>query len=97
MDVRLSANSEIKVPVDSVKNEIAHPAAIQRKKDRVAYEVANGFLSVDLTQVSQNEGNGNQIKHELELEVKNPELLLNDPEALKAFIASIREISRLIK
>lgn len=97
MDIRISVNAEIQIPIESVKNEISHPSAIKRKKDRVSYEVANGLLSVDLTQVTQNEGNGNQIKHELELEVKNPELLLKDPEAFNTFVASIRELSRLIK
>lgn len=97
MDIRLSVNAEIPVPVDSVLQDISHPAVIKRKKDRVAYEVANGLFSVDLTQVTQNEGNGNQIKHELELEVKNPELLLNNSEAFNSFISSIRELCHLIK
>ena len=97
MDVRLSVNNEIPIPIESVKNDISHPAAIKRKKDRVSYEVANGLFSVDLTQVTQNEGNGNQVKHELELEVKNPELILNNPDAFDSFISSIRELCRLIK
>lgn len=97
MDIRISVNAEIQIPIENVKDEISHPSAIKRKKDRVSYEIASGLLSVDLTQVTQNEGNGNQIKHELELEVKNPELLLNSPEAFNIFVASIRELSRLIK
>lgn len=97
MDIRLSVNAEIQIPVESVMAEVSHPSAIKRKKDRISYEVANGLLSVDLTQVTQSEGNGNQVKHELELEVKNPGLLLNNPEAFNTFVASIRELSRLIK
>ena len=97
MDIRLSANVEIQIPIESVKNEVSHPSAIKRKKDRISYEVANGLLAIDLTQVAQDEGNGNQIKHELELEVKNPDLLLNNQDAFGTFIASIRELCRLVK
>lgn len=97
MDVRLSANLETPIPLESVKNEFNHPMVTKRKKDRVAYEVAQGLLSVDLTQVIQCDDGVNQIKHELELEVKDPEILLNSPEAFQIFVDSIRELSRLIK
>jgi len=99
MDIRLSVNLETQIPLETVENEFNHPMATERKKDRVAYEVARGLLSVDLTQVIQTEigGGGNRIKHELELEVKNPELLLNSPEAFQSFIDSIRELCQLIK
>lgn len=97
MDIRLSVNVETNIPLENVANEIGHPAVTRRKKDRVAYEVAQGLLSVDLTQVIQNDGNGNKIKHELELEVKDPEILLNSQEAFQTFIDSIRELCRLIR
>ena len=99
MDVRLSVNMEHKIPIESIKDEVlmASENAVKRKKDRVSYEVARGLLSVDLTQVAQNDGSGNKIKHELELEVKNPELLFKSPEALKDFVDSIREMCQLIK
>lgn len=97
MDIRISVNAEIQIPIESVKDEVSHPSVIKRKKDRISYEVDVGLLSVDLTQVTQNDGNGNQIKHELELEVKNPELFLKNPDAFNTFVASIRELSRFIK
>ena len=97
MDIRLSVNIEIPVPLESVEKDFSHPAVIKRKKDRVAYEVAQGLLSVDLTQVIQNEGQRNAVKHELELEVKDPELLLKSPEAFKTFVDSIRELCQLIR
>ena len=62
-------NAEIPVPVDSVLQDISHPAVIKRKRIESRTEVANGLFSVDLTPVTQNE-EINQIKHELELEVK---------------------------
>jgi hypothetical protein len=97
MDIRLSANVENSVPLETVQKDFNHPMAIKRKKDRVAYEVAQGLLSVDLTQVTQNEGSVNKLKHELELEVKDPELLLKSSEAFKTFVDSIRELCQLIK
>lgn len=97
MDIRLSVNVETPILLETVANEVSHPAVIKRKKDRMSYEVAQGLLSVDLTQVFQNEGNGNKIKHELELEVKDPELLLNSPEAFQTFIDAIRELCQLIR
>ena len=97
MDIRLSVNVEIPVPVEGIHDDLSKSAIIKRKKDRVAYEIANGLLSVDLTQVAQNGGNGSQLKHELELEVKDPKSLMNSPEALQAFVDSIRELSQLIK
>lgn len=97
MDIRLSANVEIPIPLEAVENEFNHPMVIKRKKDRVAYEVAQGLLSVDLTQVIQNDGGANKLKHELELEVKDLERLLNSPEAFQSFVDSIRELCQLIK
>ena len=97
MDIRLSANVETPIPLKIAANEITHPSVIMRKKDRIAYEVAQGFLSVDLSQVIQNDGNRNNIKHELELEVKDPDLLLNSQEALQTFIDSIRELCQFIR
>lgn len=97
MDIRLSVNLETPIPLETVEKEFNHPMAIKRKKDRVAYEVARGLLSVDLTQVIQNEGDGNIIKHELELEVKDPKLLLNSPDAFQSFVNSIRELCQLIR
>lgn len=97
MDIRLSVNVETPIPLETVENEFNHPMALKRKKDRLAYEVAQGLLSVDLTQVIQTEGGANRIKHELELEVKDPKLLLNSPEAFQSFVDSIRELCQLIK
>jgi hypothetical protein len=100
MDVRLSVNVETKIPIDTISETVLSAAekdALKRKKDRVSYEVSQGLLAVDLTQVAQNEGYGDKIKHELELEVKQPELLLKSPEALKTFVDSIREMCQLIK
>lgn len=96
VDVRLSINIETKISIDAVKDEINHPMKVIRKKDRMAYEVAQGLLSIDLTQVTQNNGDGNKIKHELELEVKDPEALLKSPEAFQVFIDSIRELCQAI-
>ena len=67
-----------------------------RRKDRISYEVAQGLLSLDLTQVTQNNGDGNKIKHEFEVEVRDPEALLKSPEALQVFIDSIRELCQVI-
>ncbi len=100
MDVRLSVNVETKIPINTISETLLSAAekdALKRKKDRVSYEVSQGLLAVDLTQVAQNEGYGDKIKHELELEVKQPELLLKSPEALKTFVDSIREMCQLIK
>ena len=97
MDIRLSANVEIPIPLETVEKDFNHPTVIKRKKDRVAYEVAQGLLSVDLTQVIQNDGDANKLKHELELEIKDLELLLKSPEAFQTFIDSIRELCQLIK
>lgn len=97
MDVRLSVNIEHPVDIESVRHEISNPLAVKRKKDRISYEVAQGLMSIDLTQVFQNEGNGNQIKHELELEVNDPASLLKNPEAFASFIDAIRDLCRLIK
>lgn len=97
MDIRISVNSEVVVPVENVKHEnINHPAVIKRKKDRLAYEIGQGLLSIDLTQVTQNEGYGNKIKHELELEVKDVKRLMESEEALKMFIDSLRELCQFI-
>lgn len=98
VDVRLSVNVEKIIPIDSVKDELLHhPLKCVRKKDRIAYEVAQGLLSLDLTQVTQNNGDGNKIKHELEVEVKDPEAVLKSPEALQVFIDSIRELCQVIR
>lgn len=97
MDIRLSANVEIPISLDTVEKEFNHPMVIKRKKDRVAYEVAQGLLSVDLTQVIQNDGGANKLKHELELEVKDLESLLNSSESFQSFVDSIRELCQLIK
>lgn len=97
MDIRLSANVEFPVPLESVKNEISNPIVFKRKKDRMSYEVAQGLLSIDLTQVIQSEGRGNKVKHELELEVKDPETLLKSSEAFQIFVDSIRELCQLIR
>ena len=93
MDIRISVNFESPFSLESVKNEdINHPAVLKRKKDRVAYEIGQGLLSIDLTQVTQNSGYGNKIKHELELEVKDVKRLMESEEALKMFIDSLREL-----
>lgn len=98
VDVRLSVNVETKIPIESVKEELMnHPLKCVRKKDRIAYEVAQGLLSLDLTQVTQNNGDGNKIKHEFEVEVKDPEAVLKSPEALKVFVDSIRELCQVIR
>ena len=69
---------------------------IKRKKDRIAYEIGRGLLSIDLTQVTQNDGEGDKIKHELELEVKDVGRLMNSEEDLRMFIDSLRELCQLI-
>ena len=97
MDIRISVNSEISVHVETVRSEdIRHPAVIKRKKDRIAYEIGRGLLSIDLTQVTQNDGEGDKIKHELELEVKDVGRLMNSEEDLRMFIDSLRELCQLI-
>lgn len=98
MDVRLSVNVEHFIDIESIRHEITNPSAVKRRKDRISYEVADGLMSIDLTQVAQQQaGSGNQIRHELELEVKDVSRLLNDPEAFKSFVDAIRELCRLIK
>lgn len=103
MDIRISANVEVPVSLESVKDQdLSQPAIIKRKKDRISYEVSSGFLTVDLTQVTQTQNYGgnagnNQVKHELEVEVIDPKKLMDSPEAFQSFVDSIRELCQLIK
>lgn len=94
MDLRISVSTEDDVPIKEIDLS-SLPRSLTRKKDRLSYEDSIGFLSIDLTQVTQNDSNGRQVKHELEVEVKKPRNLIESPENLKLFIDSIRELYRL--
>lgn len=73
LDIRLSLN--IEEPVD--KQELENEAETERKKDRISYQNQKDSFCVDLTQVFQRTDTGNEIKHEMELEWKDKDLIEN--------------------
>ena len=101
VDLRFSVNVEESVSLAGLNSQSSF--ITERRKDRVSYLVAEGSLSVDLTQVAQYDSgvrgsSGAQVKHELEIEVKSEDLgqFLRDARGSHVLLSSCRELSRML-
>lgn len=93
-DLRLSINTESRIE-GVVETQLVAQQGSERYKDRLSYSF-DDFIQIDLTQVRQNLRGGNQMKHELEVEVIDIKrhLTRGDPEAfVHRFYASLLDIA----
>lgn len=81
-DVRISINSERSIPIEAFSPQTAIPVdQVSRVKVRNCY-CQNGFMEVDLTKVTDDNGNNSCCIYELELEIKDFELIQREREKL---------------
>lgn len=95
MDLRISVNTEVHLHDDGslgINPEREGPlemSATSRRKDRISYQIDDGFLSIDLTQVRQDDA----LKHELEVEIGKPLSIVKDPRLCHSFVRNLLDMA----
>lgn len=94
-DIRLSINTETKLPLTTEEQLQSWTKQSERRKDRISYDFGH-FIQVDLTQVRQQDvTTGSSITlHELELELIDVQRQMSHPDVGAHFISNVLDIAR---